>query len=481
MTREQLKDAAENLIDVMDLKDGPEGKKKRVEISDEMESEDIVTFIKQVIPWIEDGDAFENETIEVLDIVEGRIKDPNPEKPKKIKVDKKDSSVINKPLAEMSLEEEIASTEDLKALKDIALSEPQFKAIRGRLASFEDVDSLREEMTWLFTNAKVPSKEPEQLEIPEKEIIVEQEMEVVEKKGRKKKLIEAPVEKEIVIPEDSYPKGKLVMLCDAIKTRKPFNNLFEIRDTTLNAIIKNMEKSGYDVAFPIILWNDTVIDGHTRLKAAQAAGLTEVPVEQKEFSDEKEALEYAIHNQRDRRNITDAEILHCVEAIDKPVEKKVASAKGGVSKKEEKTEKVKTHKETAKKLNIGESKVLDARTVLADEEAKEAVETGKKSLSKAAKEVREKKSVGKPKKEKRIAESSEKTIIDATVEVLRKHKGQSVNITDLLDETAKLCDTWGISDELDETKKDFDITVIVCQALGLVRFDKADIVIGKKI
>ena len=57
--------------------------------------------------------------------------------------------------------------------------------------------------------------------------------------------------------------------------------------------------------------------------------IAEVPVIRQEFKDEKEALEYAIHNQRDRRNLSDAELLRCIEAIDAPMTKAEAGKKGG--------------------------------------------------------------------------------------------------------------------------------------------------------
>ena len=60
----------------------------------------------------------------------------------------------------------------------------------------------------------------------------------------------------------------------------------------------------------------TVVDGHTRLKAALQIGLSKVPIMLKHFSDEEEALEYAIHCQSDRRNLTDAELLNCISLID---------------------------------------------------------------------------------------------------------------------------------------------------------------------
>ena len=77
-----------------------------------------------------------------------------------------------------------------------------------------------------------------------------------------------------------------------------------------------MRQHGYDGAHPIAVWGDIPIDGNTRLKAAQQAGLTHVPVIYRSFASEEEALKYAIHCQRDRRNLTDADILRLVEELD---------------------------------------------------------------------------------------------------------------------------------------------------------------------
>lgn len=52
------------------------------------------------------------------------------------------------------------------------------------------------------------------------------------------------------------------------------------------------------------------------LRSAQAAGLEAVYVFSHEFDDEKDALAYAIHNQRDRRNLTADYILRCIFFID---------------------------------------------------------------------------------------------------------------------------------------------------------------------
>jgi len=101
----------------------------------------------------------------------------------------------------------------------------------------------------------------------------------------------------------------------SLKTVEPFKNLFPIRDTVLSEIIDDMTVNGFDAGHPIVVWNMTVVDGHTRLKAAIAAGLETVPVICRQFQDEDEALDYSIRSQRNRRNLTDGELFRCVETL----------------------------------------------------------------------------------------------------------------------------------------------------------------------
>ena len=104
-------------------------------------------------------------------------------------------------------------------------------------------------------------------------------------------------------------------------TRPPLDNLFPWDDALLATITKSMVENGFDLAHPLVVWTDapggpTVIDGHHRLAAARAARLEEVPVARVYFSSEKEALERAIAEQRDRRNMSAEELrAHVARAI----------------------------------------------------------------------------------------------------------------------------------------------------------------------
>lgn len=199
------------------------------------------------------------------------------------------------------------------------------------------------------------------------------------------------------------------MKIEEIKTQKPFNSIFDIDDAVLQAIKENMEKQGYDEAFPIVLWGNIVIDGHTRLEAARQAGIKDVPVIQYEFNSEQHALEYAIHNQRNRRNLTQAELLRCIEALDKKMTRAEAGAMKGKSIFTSKNASEPSHKKTAKKLGIGASTISNARTILDsnNEGIKNKVASGEISIKKAAIELR---------KEKKERKEVEKPIFNATNE-----------------------------------------------------------------
>lgn len=87
--------------------------------------------------------------------------------------------------------------------------------------------------------------------------------------------------------------------------------LFPIGEQEVQAITQSMREEGYDSAQPLVLWQEEgyVVDGHTRLEAAILAALAHVPVVERSFDGWREALDYAIARQRDRRNMTRQELV----------------------------------------------------------------------------------------------------------------------------------------------------------------------------
>ena len=359
-TELQLKKAAEEMIRVMKLRDDDGTPLK---LSPKMKAADYSEIIKNAIPLLEEGDTFEISTKRVINSFDITWY------PEVLELKDTPDDELENPLP--SLEQEVAEATTLRELKTIAQSEPEFKSIKGKLSSFTTVDQLKDEMLWLLSDDKTPMTEQD---LPFKE---EEKKETIEK---------------------TVSSTEMRNTID-ISVRTPFNKLFDIKPEVLSAVIKSMETTGYDFAFPIVTWEDVCIDGHTRLIAAKTLGIKEVPVENKSFADEKEALEYAVHNQRDRRNLSDAELFRIISAFDEPVPKKEAAKEGGRSR----TKKQKTElsvKSTAEKLKVPQRKVQDVRTVLSDETATKEVETGKKTIAKAAKDVRKKKNPSKINQEK---------------------------------------------------------------------------------
>ena len=182
--------------------------------------------------------------------------------------------------------------------------------------------------------------------------------------------------------------------------RAPFAEIFPTPPMVLDAVTEAMRTWGYDNSQPVIVWDEgqVVIDGHTRIKAAQEAGITDIPVHYKSFATEDEALAYAIHLQRNRRNLTDAEIVRCIEVLDRRKERggdhgnqytggKVAIASNEAI--------GKSAKETAKVVGISRAKVERTRTILehAEEPVKEAVRAGEMSINRAYQLTQEKRRI----------------------------------------------------------------------------------------
>ncbi len=174
-----------------------------------------------------------------------------------------------------------------------------------------------------------------------------------------------------------------------IEVAEPFVSLFPIGDDPFESIIIDMNTNGFDDAFPIIVWEEKnlIVDGHTRYNAAIKLEIPEIPVLFKSFENEDDAILYAFHLQRNRRNLADEDILRCLNLLDNiktPDDKKETEEKPVVSKKE-------SAEVRAKELGTSKSKIEKARKVLehANDDIKDAVGSGEKSINKAFNEMQE--------------------------------------------------------------------------------------------
>ncbi|AFM26084.1 hypothetical protein [Desulfomonile tiedjei] len=181
-----------------------------------------------------------------------------------------------------------------------------------------------------------------------------------------------------------------------IKTHPLFEGLFTINDDLLARIEQNMREENYDDSQPIILatWEGqeepVCIDGHTRLKAATNAEIEKVSVYSYQFETEEDAFEYALRLQGNRRNLTDGDLIHCIERLHerKPRggdRKNVGVAESAPQSCGSRDGRSAGAKRTADLLNISSRKVEQALTVINKglPEIREAVLRNEISINKA--------------------------------------------------------------------------------------------------
>ena len=178
---------------------------------------------------------------------------------------------------------------------------------------------------------------------------------------------------------------------DKITVHPTFQTLLPINEKELSNIVKDMEENGFDKSKPVCIWQEenVLIDGYTRFTAAKEAGLSEIYKYEMSFGTEQEALEYAMKQQLNRRNLNDAGKLMLIEKLDNlrnPGRKSSDSEA-------EAEPRGKSAQALAESLGIGTRTVERGRYVLAnaDEETLEEVKSGKKSINQAAKKIKQQK------------------------------------------------------------------------------------------
>jgi ParB family chromosome partitioning protein len=162
-------------------------------------------------------------------------------------------------------------------------------------------------------------------------------------------------------------------------TFDPDLDIFNINDELVETIAQAMREKGYDKSQPVVVWKGRgcVVDGRTRLKAALAAELPELPVVEKEFDSLEEAIQYAYRRQAERRNLSQGEILEAAIRLG------IKERRDGTGKGREKL---------AKDLGVSESTIKRARTVAkrgSDDDLK-AIKKGEKTINQVYQGLREK-------------------------------------------------------------------------------------------
>lgn len=182
-----------------------------------------------------------------------------------------------------------------------------------------------------------------------------------------------------------------------LKIRPPFSDLFPINPAVRDAIRRSMQENGFDGSKPINVWRreNVVVDGHTRKEVAEELGL-DVAVFFHGFETEDEAFEYAVANQRNRRNLADADFVRLVAMVD------TRKQRGGDRRSEDFKPPGGGMKSSAEKtaalVGISPRKVERIRTVQdhAPEEIREAVEEGRMTVNRAYAETQKKRKESSP-------------------------------------------------------------------------------------
>jgi len=189
----------------------------------------------------------------------------------------------------------------------------------------------------------------------------------------------------------------LNMNIDELLLEEPFKSLFPIREEIKNAIKSHMLEHGYDESKPVDVWKRptqdgfqyVLVDGFTRAQAAKEIGKLTVTAYLHDFASAEEARDYAIHTQRDRRNLSDAEILSVLGVVDR----KVTGFKGNspfppLGGNGEHL--ASTAQRTAREIGTSTRKVERARKVISDPEMAAAVKRGELSINKGYNAIRQK-------------------------------------------------------------------------------------------
>lgn len=152
---------------------------------------------------------------------------------------------------------------------------------------------------------------------------------------------------------------------------------------------KSILKEG--VRDALLVWNDTLIDGHNRLEICEKHNI-EYRTEQIQFKNEDEAKVWIIENQLARRNLNDWQVYNLLDNKRKILKAKGKENKLGRGKVLSIVDKTNTQKEIAKELGFSTGKVAQADVVKknATPEIKQQLESNDISIHQAYKEIKKK-------------------------------------------------------------------------------------------
>lgn len=128
---------------------------------------------------------------------------------------------------------------------------------------------------------------------------------------------------EIPFADNGLKLSKSIRISE-IEYYDDFRSLFSIDDELLKRIVKSIKDNKYDNSQPVHIWIYTdengithkyLIDGHTRVKAAEEAGLETIPYYEHKFNSFEEAYKYVLGLQVNRRNLDGGELLRNISKL----------------------------------------------------------------------------------------------------------------------------------------------------------------------
>lgn len=109
---------------------------------------------------------------------------------------------------------------------------------------------------------------------------------------------------------------------DKIIIDKEFESIFLQKEADVQKLKESMAKNNFDPNFPVILAkgvpevdDKTIVEGHSRLKAARQLHINRIPYVEKQFSSREEIISFIYRIQVARRNLTEQEQLIYIQKM----------------------------------------------------------------------------------------------------------------------------------------------------------------------
>lgn len=91
-----------------------------------------------------------------------------------------------------------------------------------------------------------------------------------------------------------------------------FRNLIPpMKPEEFEGLKESIVNNGYDILYPIVIWNNVIIDGHNRYSICRELDI-EFCVSEKEFNDRFEVINWIINNQLNRRSMTNEQRTYLI-------------------------------------------------------------------------------------------------------------------------------------------------------------------------